>query len=116
MTLQEAKAKIGVDELFGLAATSEQRLLVLPLVSKYPAKTGSDYVVVKPPYVKGWQIMFAYPDSKHIPTYLQDNQVYEFSAAPPWSAYKNSNDWRIMTEQQLVQFNKELARCNYKKL
>ena len=75
MTLAEAKAEIGIDELFGLVATSEQRLLVLPLVSKHPANTGSEYVVIKPPYIKGWQIMFAYPDSKHIPTYLQENAV-----------------------------------------
>ena len=108
MTLAEAKTEIGVDELFGLVAPSEQRLLVLPLVSKHPANNGSEYVVIKPPYLKGWQIMFAYPDSTHIPTYLQENDVYEFSA-PQWSAFKDSNDWRIMTEQQLVQFNKELA-------
>lgn len=108
MTLQEAKVKIGVDELFGLVAPSEQRLLVLPLVSKHPAKTGSDYVVIKPPYIKGWQIFFAFPDSIHIPTYIQENDMYKFSS-PQWSVYKDSNDWRIMTEQQLVQFNRELA-------
>lgn len=108
MTLADAKTEIGIDELFGLVAPSEQRLLVLPLISKHPAYFGSEYVVVKPPYIKGWLIMFAYPDSIHIPTYLRENDVYKFSS-PPWSIYRDSKDWRIMTEQQLVQFNKELA-------
>ena len=108
MTLAEAKAEIGIDELFGLVAPSEQRLLVLPLISAHPANTGSEYVVIKPPYIKGWQIMFAFPDSIHIPEYLQENDMYEFSM-PRWLDYKDSKDWRIMTEQQLIQFNKELA-------
>ena len=102
MTLQQAVYLARKDDLYG-AEDQQDKLIVLPL---QPDETqGRWYAVIEDWNKQEYVALYAHQFSDHLLYYL-DNNV-RASIQNMASHHLTSNNWRVMTRQQFVRFNKE---------
>lgn len=103
MTLQQAVALACKDDLYG-TEMQQNTLIVLPL--QPDESQGRWYVVIEDWTKQEYVAVYAHSTSgSYILEYLAHNRKERLSAIA--SHHLASNNWRVMTRQQFVRFNKE---------